>query len=76
MNEHIATLGQHLGQQVAAKASYWGAFIAFITGLSMNELAALGGLLLGVATFIANIWFQWRRDTREERLARKAARSK
>lgn len=59
----------HLTEQATVTASkvamYGGSGTAFIFGLTANELAALGGLIVAIAGLGASIWFQWRRDKRE-----------
>lgn len=52
-------------------ASYVGAGATTSVGiLSVMEWVAIGGLLLGVGTFVVNLYFKWRHDQREERLLR------
>lgn len=39
-------------------ANYWFSLLTFFTGLSVNEWVAVGGLLIGLATFVTNFWFK------------------
>ncbi|WP_067095601.1 phage holin [Marinomonas atlantica] len=39
-------------------ANYWISLFTFFTGLSVNEWVAVGGLIIGVATFLTNFWFK------------------
>lgn len=39
-------------------AAYWASFITTVNGLSINEWVAVGGLMIGVATFLTNLWFK------------------
>lgn len=57
MSEHI--------EQLAKAATYGGSGVAVIFGLSVNEFAALVGILIGIAGYITNLIFTWRRDRRE-----------
>ena len=47
--------------------SYIGAAAAFFTGLTTEQRIAIAGLLLGLATFLINLWRQYRSDARERR---------
>ena len=38
--------------------AYGASFTTTIAGLSMNEWVAIGGLVIGVATFLTNLWFK------------------
>lgn len=38
--------------------AYSASLTATVAGLSINEWVAVGGLLIGVATFLTNIWFK------------------
>jgi hypothetical protein len=42
----------------SSKATYGGGSVAFVGGLSANELAAVGGLVIGVAGLIINVVFK------------------
>lgn len=49
--------------------SYAGAASSFgIGAMTMNELACLIGIVLGVLTFLMNLWYTHRKDKREQRL--------
>jgi hypothetical protein len=48
-------------------ASYWSAAFAVISGISLNEIAAIIGIVMAVLTGIANLWLTWRRNAREQR---------
>lgn len=48
------------------KATLAGAGALTLGGFTANDLAILGGLLLGVAGFVLQWWFQRRRDLREQ----------
>lgn len=39
-------------------AAYWASLITTLNGLSINEWVAIGGLMIGVATFLTNLWFK------------------
>jgi hypothetical protein len=39
--------------------SYTSSFISVVFGLTFNEFVAFLGFLVGVATFITNLWFKW-----------------
>jgi hypothetical protein len=45
-------------EQTNVAANYWVSFFTFMAGLSVNEWVALGGLMIGVATFLTNFWFK------------------
>jgi hypothetical protein len=51
---------------VAKVAQYGGASTAFFCGLSASEVAALGGLVVGIAGLLINAIFLYRRDQREQ----------
>ena len=56
-------------QHVAKIAQYGGASTAFFCGLSANQFATWGGLLIGLLGLLVNFVFQLRRDQRDaERL--------
>lgn len=48
-------------------AQYGGAGSAFIFGMSLEQFAALTGLLIALLGYFTNVYFQWRKDRREER---------
>ncbi|WP_439291257.1 phage holin [Lonepinella koalarum] len=41
--------------------SYFGAFMTFITGLTLNDWAAVFGILFGIATLFIN-WYYKQKD--------------
>ncbi|PJE55647.1 phage holin [Marinomonas sp. BSi20584] len=45
-------------EQTNVTANYWVSIFTFFTGLSVNEWVAVGGLVIGVATFLTNLWFK------------------
>ena len=51
----------------AAGATYFGSGTAVIFGMSTNELAAVGGVFVGLAGLAINMFFNWKRDRREQR---------
>lgn len=54
---------------VASKTTWAGAWVAGIFGgLSINEAVAVGGFVLAVIGFAANLYFRRRADQRAERL--------
>lgn len=58
-------------QHIAKIAQYGGASTAFFCGLSANQFATWGGLLIGLLGLLVNFVFQIRRDRRDaERLRR------
>jgi hypothetical protein len=52
---------------LATKASYATSAATVIAGFTIGELAGLIGIGATLATFVANIYFRWRADQREER---------
>lgn len=53
--------------KTAAGATFVGSATSIFGGLSANELAAIGGLLVGLAGLAINLYFNWKRDQREQR---------
>lgn len=50
----------------ATMASYATNSVAFVWGaMTLNQILALAGFALGVATYLTSIYFQKRRDRRE-----------
>ncbi|WP_417790765.1 phage holin [Terasakiella pusilla] len=45
-------------EQTNVTVNYWVSIFTFLTGLSVNEWVAVGGLVIGVATFFTNFWFK------------------
>ena len=50
----------------AAGATYFGTVFSIFGGLNANELAAIGGLFVGLAGLAINLYFNWKRDQREQ----------
>jgi hypothetical protein len=44
--------------KAASAATYGGGTVAFVGGLTANEFAAIGGLLIGVAGFAVNWYYR------------------
>lgn len=44
---------------VATKATYAGAGSAVFFGMTANEFAAIGGLVVGCIGLIVNVYFKW-----------------
>ena len=57
------------------RASYALAAVSGYFGMTLQEAWWLGSLLLGIATYLTSLYFQWRKDAREEREARFRRRS-
>jgi len=60
-------------EKVSAAAAYGGGGTAVIFGLTPSEwsvVGVLGGLAIGLAGYLTNAYFGWRRDQREERQRR------
>jgi fructose-specific phosphotransferase system IIC component len=53
--------------KAASAATYGGSTAAFIGGLTANEFAAVGGLIIGVAGFCVNWYYRYKQDRREEK---------
>jgi hypothetical protein len=51
----------------AAKASYATGATTAVLGLTVGDWAALIGIGATAVTFVANLWFRWRLDRRQER---------
>ena len=49
------------------KATYTGGGTAVVGGLTSNELLTIIGVVIAVLGFLTNLYFQARRDYREER---------
>ncbi len=59
-------------QHIASQASVTTGVGTFAIGTwSANEVAAIGGFLIAVATFALNWYFQWRNFKLRQRVARK-----
>lgn len=53
--------------------AYGGSVVAFLAAMTLNELAALIGILTAILTGVFSVWHNWRRDMREEALRREQA---
>lgn len=58
-----------LGVLVGKTATYSGGSAAFLFGLSANELAAVGGLVIAVIGLCVQWYYNHRRDRREAAIA-------
>ncbi|WP_142501286.1 holin [Klebsiella sp. 2680] len=57
-----------MSDKVTTAAAYTTSGATFIAGsMSLNEWLALGGFILAVFTFGVNVYYQRKRDRREER---------
>ncbi|WP_158683773.1 phage holin [Pseudoalteromonas sp. T1lg22] len=55
-------------QKAVSGATYGASFTSFVSGaLSLNEWAILLGIIFAGLTFLANYWFQHKRNQREAR---------
>jgi len=52
------TIADTVAAKIATSATYGGAAGAILFGLSANEFAALGGLVIGMIGMAVNIWFK------------------
>lgn len=50
---------------VASKVTYTGAGAAILGAITSSQASVAVGILLGVAAYFTNLFFQWRRDRRE-----------
>jgi hypothetical protein len=51
-------------------ATYGGSTMAIFGGLNANELAAIGGILIGLIGLAVNVYFKWRHLKIAERTGR------
>ncbi|WP_017445817.1 holin [Gayadomonas joobiniege] len=57
-------------QEIATKTTYAAsAATTIVAGLDFNELIMLLGMLIALAGYLTNLFFQWRKDKRESRVA-------
>jgi len=57
-----------MADKVTTAAAYTTSGATFLAGsMSLNEWLAIGGFILAMATFCVNVYFQRKRDRREER---------
>lgn len=62
-------------EKIAAGASYCtsvglicaGSFSDWLKHLDWNQIAVVGGFLIGIATYITNTYFEWRRTRAYEK---------
>lgn len=67
---------KNMADKVTTAAAYTTSGATFLAGsMSLNEWLAVGGFMLAIATFIVNIYFQRKRDKREERMSQMRWRS-
>lgn len=45
-------------EKTTVAVSYWTSFIVTVNGLSINQWVAIGGFMIGLATFLTNLWFK------------------
>lgn len=69
-SEHAQVVGEALAASAASKVTYAGSGSAVLGWFLSSEAAVFFGILLGLAGFITNLVFSWRRDRREERALR------
>jgi hypothetical protein len=54
--------------QTASKVTYVSSGGAILFGLTANEIAAFGGLIIGVLTWLVNFYYRRKSDRREAKL--------
>ncbi len=54
--------------RVTTGASYSGAAVSVLAGLTLTEWGIVVGIITAILTFGVNVWYQHRRDQREQRL--------
>lgn len=47
-----------MAEKATVAATYSASAVTTMAGLTINEWVALGGFLIGVATFAVNLWFK------------------
>ena len=57
-----------LHDRAVTAASYLGAAISVVSGLTLTEWGILIGIVTALVTFVANLLYQHRKDKREQRL--------
>ena len=61
-----------MADKLTTAAAYTTSSATFLAGsMSLNEWLAIGGFILAVLTFGVNVYFQRKRDRREEKLSEK-----
>jgi uncharacterized membrane protein len=69
--ETTAEAGAALVTKVATAAQYGGSGSALVFGLTSNEIAAYGGLLIGVLGFLVNTFVNWYYKAQHLKLAKR-----
>lgn len=64
---------QTSAEAVASKITYAGSATAFIGGMTANEFAAVGGLVVAVIALIINTAMSWHFKSQHLKLAREKA---
>ncbi len=59
MKNEVTQNAAEIITSVSGKVAYGGAGSAILFGLTANDLAAIGGLVLGTIGLIVNIWFKY-----------------
>lgn len=54
--------------RITTATSYAGAAVSVFAGLTLTEWGIITGIITAILTFGLNIWFQRRRDSREQQL--------
>lgn len=54
--------------RITPGVSYSGAAISVFAGLTLTEWGILVGIVTAIATFGINVWYQHRRDQRDQKL--------
>jgi len=62
----ISHQGELTVEAVAQKTSYISAMAGVFFGLTWNEIGIIVSIILGFLSYITSLFFQWRRDRREE----------
>jgi hypothetical protein len=44
--------------KISTGISYAASAVTTVAGLTINEWVAIGGLLIGVGTFLTNVWYR------------------
>lgn len=59
--------------ETAEGVSYTAAVFSILSSLTLNQIAALVGIITAVLTALFSVWHSWRRDMREEARRREEA---
>lgn len=57
-----------MSDKVMSGASYAGAAVSVASGLTLTEWGIVVGIVTALLTFAANLFYQYRKDRREQRL--------